>query len=190
MKRVSYYSGRMNKLIVFPGNSPRNKAWGECAAQHFGGWFDAVYTPDYDHWATGESFINFDAELDKLRANILKDEPDTQYYVFAKSIGTILTVIAVKRGIIAPQKCVFFGMPLKIVEEQETFGDDWSALSSFTVPTLAFHSDRDPTADYAFTVAKLTELNPAITLITTPGDTHDYTEFVSYEVEIRNFLAL
>ena len=178
----------MNKLIIFPGNSPRNKEWGSGVAEHFGPKFDAVYAQEYDHWTSGEAFIDFDAEMEKLRMSVAEDPADTRYYLFAKSIGTILSLMAIQQGIIAPQKGVFFGMPLKIVDEPGTF--DWSALSSFAVPALAFHNEHDRTADYAFTAAKLAELNPGITLVTTPGDTHNYTEFTSYESKIKDFLSI
>lgn len=180
----------MNKLIIFPGNSPRNKAWGEGVAGYFGSWFDAMHVQNYDHWDTGAAFIDFDAELEKLRANVAEDGEDTRYVVFAKSIGAILALLAIQRKIIVPQRCTFFGMPLKIVEEQNTFAGDWSPLASLSAPALAFHNEHDPTAEYAFTFATLTEHNPAIEVVTTPGDTHEYMEFALYEAKLKDFLTL
>lgn len=180
----------MHTLIVLPGNSPRNKAWGDGAAEYFGGMFDDVYVQYYDHWESGDEFIDLDRESEKLKERVANDGADVNLYIFAKSIGTILTLVAVHRSLVAPQKCVFFGMPLNIVAEQDTFKGDWSPLRSFDVPTITFQNDNDPTADHDFAVQKLEKLKPAITVVTMQGDTHDYTEFESYEHRIKEFLSL
>lgn len=177
----------MRKLIVLPGNSPRNKAWSERVADHFGGLFDAVYVQAYDHWDTGTETIDFVREGEKLRTAVSADADDTEQYVFAKSLGTILTFRAVHKGYIRPQRCVFFGVPLNVAAEQHMFENNWTPVDAFAVPALAFQNEHDPTANYAYTTARL----PAsVRVISRPDDTHAYTEFGAYEQTIKEFLAL
>lgn len=173
----------MKKLIILPGNSKRNQAWGEGARDYFGSWFDDVYLQYYDHWQTDSNDMDIETELEKLR-----QAAGEEIVVFAKSIGTILTLLAVSKGFINPSKCVFFGMPLDYAAEG-LLKDNWSPLRDFSTPTLAFHNVDDPTASCSFAEQKLTELSVgAVTFFKVPGDNHNYTEFAEYETEIKNFL--
>lgn len=176
----------MNKLIVLAGNSLRNRDWGEACRDHFNGWFDETYLQYYDHWQTGKE-IAFDEELKKLAAATADRE--TTYYVLAKSIGSIVTLLAVHDDLFTPNKCVFFGMPLEIASEQ-VFKESWAALETFAVPTIAFHNDEDPIS-YPFTKAALAEHAPeTIELVTLKGDNHDYLDFADYESRITQHFNL
>src|SRR5690606_26948299 len=160
----------MNKLIILPGNSVKNKAWGEAVAARFGGWFDEVYLQSYDHWESGEENIDFEVELAKLGAAAKAAAPETTFYIFAKSAGSLLALLAIQRGLVAPAQCVFFGMPLEWAD-RDVFRGDWSPLSDFRVPILAFHNEHDPVANYTFTKDALTAHVPESTqLVTAAGD--------------------
>ena len=177
----------MKKLIVLPGNSARNQQWGISTAKHFGNWFDEAYVQQCDHWERGTNEMNVEAELVKLKDKAATETDEL--YVFAKSMGSLLTLLSVSRGELAPHKCVFFGMPLSIAAEG-VFTEDWSPLEKFSVPALAFHNNQDPTANYEFTKTKLEALaQQHISLIETAGDTHEYVEFVQYEAKIKPFLS-
>jgi len=178
----------MKKLLILPGNSPRNQAWGEACADFFGDQFDEIYLQLYDHWETGEEVIDVPTELDKILEMIEGDEADSQWYICAKSVGSLVALIAVQEDIINPVKCIFFGMPLDGAAE-ELFAEDWSALADFAIPTLVFHNDADPIADCDFTAQKLTELGQNITFKKLSDDTHDYLNFELYQVDIADFLA-
>lgn len=179
----------MKQLVVLPGNSPKNRAWGKGIVDYYGGIFDAVHMQLYDHWETGDEVINFDAEAEKLKQKVSQDNEEYEYYVFAKSFGSILALLATHRGCIRPKKCVFFGLPLNLVKDEEALINEWSILKSFSIPTIAFHNEDDPVADYTFTKTTLTELNVStIALIVTEGDNHSYTEYEVYEDRIKGFL--
>lgn len=180
----------MKKLIVFPGNSPKNKAWGENIAFYFSTLFDSVYVVNYEHWVTGNETIDFDSEAEKIKERIEGDQnTECEYVIFAKSFGSILALKSIYAGYIKPSKCVFFGMPFNLVEEQNIFKGDWSPASSFSVPSIAFHNNNDPVALYAFTSKRLTELEQKnIKLIVTQGENHSYKEFESYEDDIKQYL--
>ena len=178
----------MRYLLVLAGNSVHNREWGESCAEFFRPQFTMVFFPHYTHWTTGDPEIDIEEELKKVRETVAGAEDEADWYIFAKSIGSVLALKAIEQGIIKPEKCVFFGMPLKIAATQ--VGGDWSYLSTFDLPALAFHNDADPTAEYAFTKAKLSEQAPSIILKTLSGDTHDYLDFAQYEPEIKQFLDL
>lgn len=177
----------MRKLIILAGNSPRNHAWGEACEKHFQPWFDQSYLQQYDHWKTGEQWISFDAELAKLKQRVEADGPNVRRYIFAKSIGSILALLAIDQGKVQPAGCVFFGMPLDYAAGR-VIDHDWDALVELSVPTLAFHNNNDPTAAYAFTRDTLAAKAPQVTLITREADDHSYDEFAQFEPHIHELL--
>lgn len=178
----------MKKLLILPGNSPRNQAWGEACAEFFQEQFDEIYLQMYSHWESGEEVIDVPEELDKIIQMVEAGDADTdEWYICAKSVGTLVSLVAVAEDIISPVKCIFFGMPLALAAE-ELFKNDWSALENFTIPTLVFHNDSDPVADYSFTKEKLTEFGQEIDLVTIEGDSHDYANFELVATEIADFL--
>ncbi|MEY2665163.1 MAG: hypothetical protein RLZZ480_268 [Candidatus Parcubacteria bacterium] len=177
----------MKKLLVLAGGSRRNEAWGEACAEYFRSQFDLVCFIRYEHWATGESNLDFDAEIAKIAANVEGAGEEGEWYVFAKSIGSILALKAAAADAIKPTKCVFFGMPFSVVKDS-LFRDDWMPLENFKIPALAFHNDNDPTAEYGLAQEKIATLAPSIKFRTLFGDNHDYLDFGAYEANINSFL--
>jgi hypothetical protein len=177
----------MKKLLVLAGGSARNQVWGDSCAEFFKKDFDITWVDFYDHWQTGESHINFEAELEKIKFWVEESNPGDTWYIYAKSIGSILALKAVQAGILSPVKCVFFGMPFSVVKDT-LFKDDWSLLENFMIPALAFHNDNDPTAEYGLAKEKITTLAPSIAFETLKGDNHDYLDFAEYEARISEFV--
>ena len=168
----------------------RNKTWLEEAAVHFGGLFDVVYAQPYDHWETGGAEIDSDVELEKLSREISADGEDVQHFVFARSIGTILSLAAVTKQHIAPKRCIFFGTPLNLIVGKPELIGGWEALGRFPILTLAFHNRHDPTADYDFLISKLAEVgNTTIEVVATEGDHHEYRTYDAYLLRIREFIT-
>lgn len=176
----------MEYLLILPGNSIKNRVWGDTCLQSFQEWFDVSIMQEYLHWGTSQTELDLEAELDRLRRMMVDMSDDVKWYIFAKSIGSVLALKAIEGGIISPQKCVFFGMPLNIVTK--LYGEEWSYFTTFNRPALAFHNHADPVADYAYVSTKLAELAPAITLKTLSEDTHDYLDFATYKRDIGPFL--
>jgi hypothetical protein len=175
----------MKHLIVLPGNSPRNRVWGEACKAHFADQFDSVWMQSYEHWETGEQWINVAREEERLRQHITNLPTDTVVYLFAKSIGSILAVSAIAHSIVSPAGSVFFGMPLDHAVREVWLGDT-TRLAHVTTPTIAFHNDADPTANYSATREILATFAPAIELVTLSGTTHDYIDFEAYAPLLRD----
>jgi hypothetical protein len=178
----------MKNLLVLAGGSERNRAWGEACVDAYRGWFDMTFFPHYDHWASGEKNLDFPAELQKIRDTVAGAGAG-QWYIVAKSIGSVLATKAIAEGITTPERCVFFGMPLNLVADS-VFGGDFSPLRALTMPVLAYHNDQDPTADYQFTARTLTTHAPSVRLETLSGNNHDYLDFADYTTTVRSFLEV
>jgi hypothetical protein len=106
--------------------------------------------------------------------------------VMAKSAGALLAFVAAAEGVLVPSKAVFFGIPFDLAAEG-IFKDDWSSVSNFKVPAIAFHNEQDPTADYRYTMAILAQHAPAIELFTTPDEDHWYGNTEVYDAHIAAF---
>ncbi len=76
----------MKKLLVLAGGSKRNQVWGESCVEHFDNQFDNVFFIHYDHWATEEKNINFEAELEKIKKIVEEDGvgEGSEWFIFCK----------------------------------------------------------------------------------------------------------
>lgn len=179
----------MKKLLVLAGGSERNRVWGEGCVEAYQGWFDATFFSQYNHWATGEKNLDFPTELQKIKETVAGSGAEGEWYIIAKSIGSVLATKAIAEGLITPARCVFFGMPLNLVADS-VFTGDFSPLSALAMPTVAYHNEKDPTANYEFTVSTLAAHAPLVTVRSLPGDTHDYLDFATYASDIQSFLGV
>lgn len=179
----------MRHLIVLPGNSPRNREWGVACAEYFTEQFDSVWMAEYEHWASGEQWIDLACEEERLRQHIANLPAEVTVYIFAKSIGSILAVNAAAHGVVRPVGCAFFGMPLDYAVP-EVWRVDAGPLASLTDSTIVFHNDADPTASYTVTRDTIAQYAPSAAFITTSDTTHDYLDFAQYETTITRLLAI
>ena len=171
----------MHVLVILPGNNVKNQKWGEAVAEYYGNQFDEAFLQIYDHWKTGEETMEFAKEIKKLADKIAGWPEGTSVTVFAKSSGALLALLAIKQGVFRPEKCVFFGIPFDLAA-QTIFKDDWTPLQDFHIPTITFHNDEDPIANYSFTKKAIEEKgNTNIKLITTRGNDHGYFDFPLYD---------
>ena len=160
------------KIVILGGNGPWHYDW----IRQLGGYLEAngheVLLHDYRHWTTGEDVADIDDELQRLET-LLKDEKD--YVVVSKSIGTVITVLGVARGTLHPVRCVLLGVPYDGIAGQ-TSGFDKSLRQ--LPKTTVIQNDHDPFGS-ADMITKVVDeaYNPNITLVITPGDTHDYLDF-------------
>ncbi len=177
----------MRHLIVLPGNSLKNKAWGELMLAEYATQFDSAFMLEYDHWESAEATINFTKEEEKLRAHVVTLPADTEVVLMAKSAGSLLAFLAIWHGAITPNYCVFFGIPFDLAADN-LFKDDWSPVDSFAIKSIAFHNLADPTTSYEFTKSILAEHAPRITLITTNEADHWYGDVNNYTTTIATLL--
>ena len=160
------------KILILGGNSPQHYDW----IRELGGYLEAtghqVILYDYQHWKTGASAADIDQELDQLEV-LMANQDD--YAVISKSIGTVIAAQGVATGVLRPSRCVLLGIPYDgIVARVSDFDDNLRQFPRTTV----IQNEHDPFGNADIVAARLEAVqNPAITLVKTPGDTHDYLDF-------------
>lgn len=168
------------KVLILGGNSRRHYDWTRQLGAYFVTAGHEIVLHDYRHWATGDETTDVDYELAQL-ASLMNDEKD--YAILAKSIGTVITVLGVKQGVLRTSRCVLLGIPYKVaVGQLADFDADLKLLPS----TIVLQNEYDPYGSAEEVASHLAVVqNPAIKLIETPGDTHDYTDFAFIEAQLR-----
>jgi Serine hydrolase len=174
----------MKHLIILPGNSARNKKWGERVVAHYGEYFNSLFMLAYEHWETGANTINFQLEEDRLRQHVATLPPGTEIYIFAKSAGSILTLLAVHSGVVTPVQCVLFGMPLDMATK-DIFAGSTVVIEAFKVPTIIFHNEHDPITSCSFAKKLAAQYLPQATFVTTTGNNHNYDEHNVYRPHLN-----
>lgn len=157
-------------LVLFSGNSYRNRDYAYEVKSHAEDLFEYVYIQEYRHWKTGNQLIDIAYEEVAAGHKTAKLKP---YIVFAKSIGTALTLKAIADGVLTPERCVFVGLPITSIAETQLPLNEW--LSKVTMPITIIQNSHDPYGSYADVVQYLK--NTDCIIIENPSDTHDYTDY-------------
>ncbi len=160
-------------IIYLAGNSLNNKTWIEKIKSSF----DSFSTGDilyYNHWQTGEKWINLQRESEKL-AELVKDKTD--YFVFAKSIGSVLALKNIFEDKLNPKKMVICGLPYHTGQKEfEKIGE---CLKTLKVPTMFIQNEFDPVCGFDELAEMLANNSPEdYHLIKNAGnETHDYEDY-------------
>ena len=170
-------------IIYLSGGSVRNRDWIKQVKENF----DKFSTGDilyYDRWQTGDKNINFETETNKL-IELVKDKKD--YCIFAKSIGSILTLKNIYEKNINPQKLIICGHPYNLAKELGLPIDNY--LKSLSIPATFIQNEFDPVFSFA-DLEKVLKLNNVQTYSTTKitgNITHDYDNFNQLIEITKNF---
>ena len=160
-------------LLLLSGNSPRNKAWIDVVDSNLSELFTQTLVHQYAHWETGADFIDFDLELSRLTDAVTMHQP---YAIFAKSVGSILTLQGLAAGKLLPRAILIAGLPLKLISELTLPVTDW--LRQSVIPILIVQNENDPVGSYNEVAALISTLdNDAISTMSLPGKTHEYEDF-------------
>ncbi|MFA6518883.1 MAG: hypothetical protein WCV93_04535 [Candidatus Shapirobacteria bacterium] len=160
-------------IIYLSGGSLRNKTWIETIKSNFDTFSDGQILY-YDHWQTGEKNLNFEIESQKL-AELVKDKDE--YFVFAKSIGSILALKSIYEKTINPKRMIICGHPYNLTKELGFPVNDY--LKYLAVPTMFIQNEFDLLFNYVDLEKVLKENSPVdYQLIKNPdNNTHDYEDF-------------
>lgn len=182
---IWYYSfteNSMKKLLLLSGNDVSNELWIDRIAEKFSGAYE-VHVHRYTHWRTGEQYINLESELKILQEEIRGWE---DYFIFAKSAGTILTMKGVHEKTLAPQKAVFVGCPFPWGRERGFQVDQY--LSDFSTSTRFIQQENDFLLSAAALKSELeTSAIDKPDIITIPGDSHEYEDIDLVIKHAQNF---
>ena len=158
-------------IIYLAGGHRHNKDWIEEVKRRFDS-FSTGQILYYDHWESGAKMIDWENEAKKL-AELVKDRDD--YFVFAKSVGSILALKTISEGVFKPQKAIFCGLPYSLGKKEEVD----KVLAGLSVPTVFIQNEFDPVCSHEKLEQVLEENKPAnYQLIKNSGDdTHDYEDY-------------
>ncbi|MEI6237390.1 MAG: hypothetical protein WCP03_02210, partial [Candidatus Saccharibacteria bacterium] len=143
-------------LLLFGGNSIRNKDWINQCAKEFQPLFKICKVHHYEHWQKQEDSIDIPKELHNIALEVINFN---NYAVFAKSIGMILAARAIYEGIIKPQKCIFLGLPIGVINKDKNAISDY--FKSIKKPILFIQNNNDPVGSDEQVRNYLLEINPS-----------------------------
>lgn len=168
-------------ILLLGGNSVRHQSWLDRVQAEIADDYDEITKHQYQHWATGQAEIDLDHELSQLDSYAKSDKP---YQIFAKSAGTILSLMSINAAQLRPVSCVFTGIPLVMVEKYDVPIQSW--LKSVSCPVKILQQMHDPYGSHKAVAALVATVgNPLIHVIQLPGQTHDYEDFQT----IRHYLT-
>jgi hypothetical protein len=164
-------------LLLLSGNSVRNKPWIHDVDDRLSRHFDKTLVHHYAHWDSGAEFINFDDELSSVADEATDFQP---YAIFAKSVGSVLTIRGIAEGKLKPKAVVVTGLPLKVIQENNLPVIEW--LIKVDIPMLIIQNENDPLGSYEEVSAYTkNSANSYVSTMVLPGDSHEYTDFAKLD---------
>jgi hypothetical protein len=170
----------MKKILILPGNGSNNAAWLEKTSGFLKNDFEII-AHSYNHWSSGEQFIDLQKEVDGL-AGI---NPE---YVFAKSAGIMVTLLAIQQKVVAPKICMFVGLPKTWADEHRYDID--SLLKGHKIPTLFIQQENDPIFSFVQLTEYLQDMEISDAAVySVQGDDHIYDNFEDLKKKFFDFKA-
>lgn len=174
---------RIMDLLLFSGNSLIHKEWIEDVEATLKPLFSRTYIQYYKHWDEQAEVIMLDHELQEV-SKVINEYED--YVIFGKSAGTLLALKGIHQGVLAPEKCVFVGLPVQWGKAHGFKVDDW--IYKLTVPTLFIQKSKDPVLSYDDLDAYLDEQEvDQCQSVELPGDDHYYDDLGSLRELVEEF---
>lgn len=159
-------------LVMLSGNSLRNRDWIQVAERKLTVPFQKTYVQQYAHWINGDEWIDLPHEQLVLGAAVESLSP---YGIFAKSIGTVLSVQSIAAGLVQPKFLLLMGIPLDYI--QEHYQDFATDLTAYGGPVIILQNNHDPVGDGTAVREYLGDLPDTMSFVTTIGETHDYEDY-------------
>lgn len=170
------------QTIFLPGNSIVNKEWLEKSKIELSTLFPNIILHNYKHWEENKPVLDFDYEI-----NVLKEKINSKKtLLFAKSVGAILIIKMIKKGLIHPEKCIFLGIPLSWALKNNFSLNEW--IKDYNIPTLFIQNNKDPFCSYKELNNFLKENNVTnFKLVESEGENHDYEDYELIRKSILEF---
>lgn len=161
-------------LLILPGNSARHREWLQDARAALAPYFDEIRVLEYTHWGTGRDKTDVQHEIGAA-GHLTKGW--VEYIVLAKSIGTIVALLASQNQSMTAHSYIFLGLPLQLAIEDTQITE----LLKTVKPITIIQNSHDPfgSADDVRVYARSIKRDD-IQVVKIPGDTHDYLDFSAY----------
>ena len=168
------------KLLILSGNSKANILWLKNMRKNYIRDYE-VLDISYEHWKK-EGSIDFDIELNNLE-RITKDIKD--YYIVAKSAGSILALMGITQQIINPKCLVILGLPLKYIQERNISTKDLINRANNKTKIFVIQQKNDPMGSFEEVKE---ELPVNIKILEIPGDDHVYENMDGIKLFVDKFI--
>ena len=132
-------------MVIASGEALPSQAWAEVIASGLAarGLDSRPPVLQYHHWQ--DTSREFNLQEESLRLGELARAEAAPYSIFAKSIGTIVTLNAVRQGLVMPRKIIMVGTPYEWVKQKYPLTE---LLEGYKVPTLFVQATDDPAGRY------------------------------------------
>lgn len=172
----------MNALFL-SGESLYNKAWIEQVADKLQPLFDKTIVYNYRHWEQGGP-IDFNYELPRVIEETGKLSP---YVIFAKSAGSVLSMLGIARGALDPEYCFFVGVPLPLAKRTEDSLAAWA--HNYHKASLFIQNEHDPLTSASELGEYLQRIKLQLyELVTLPGDSHNYPDMTKFHQLVEDHI--
>lgn len=160
----------MNKLLIIPGFSLKNKMWAEEAKDYLKNDFSEILIHEWKHWKTEN---NDDFSLDNESNSIEEYFSNNSWYVLAKSMGSAVFVKTLPQILAKTTKIVLCGLPLEDLnnDEKELY-ISLKLLDSKKI--VIFQNSEDNHGTYSEALEFVQGINRNIKIIEKSRSDHDY----------------
>ncbi len=170
-------------LLLLGWNNIHNQSRIKEVEQQLKSFFDETYIHIYQHRIAGEGDMDVEKEVDIVSVKI-KDQKDL--VIFAKSLGTVLSMKLMIDKWIVPQVCIFVWLPLWYIRNM------WfplkTYLSKISCPVLFIQNKEDPAGSYTEVVREIGQISNNFSFVELPGSDHNYSDVEKFSEVISNYL--
>ncbi len=173
----------MNALYL-SGESLYNKDWMKEVVSDLSPLFEKNLMHEYRHWDQGGP-IDFSYELPHVIEEV--DDKLAPYFIIAKSVGSVLSMLGIARGALDPEFCVFIGVPLPLAKRTEDALAFWAR--NYHKDSLFIQNDQDPLTSAQELKEYLQSINlQKYEFETMSGDSHNYPDLAEIHELVEKHL--
>ena len=170
-------------IILLSGiNKESNEKWIQDMEIKFSEYFNPTKLITYEHWIDPTiKELAFKKEQQKLKDAVTSlTSVGRDAYIFAKSIGTVISTSLLMVQEIKPKACVFVGTPVGGMEEAQISFKN--ALLAIDVPILFIHKTHEKVGSFEeFSKLVKSASNHLMELREVPGEGHSYSDIMDLE---------
>ncbi len=165
--------------FILPGYSAHNKDWALDIADSLE--LNHEIRPVlWEHWMDAEKRFVPQKKADDLM-DILKNESAN---IIAKSVGTLVAVLVVKKIPNQIKKVILCGIPSTSVQRLKIFQE---ALKDFPAEKiLVVQNEHDPLGPFTKVKEFIKKVNPKIKVVQKPRSDHDYPYFEDFNIFLKS----
>ena len=174
----------MSELILLPGNEKYDEKWIQRVGARLENLFDSTKIQYYRHWENEQELIDLDHEIEQL-TDFMRGKDD--YYIFGKSMGSVLAIKGIQEGKLNPRKSVFCGLPVSWGRPRGIIVND--IIEGYKYDTVFVQNEEDPYLNGIGMEEYLERRNVTNSkVVLLKGSGHDYDDLDKFYSIMRNIV--